>query len=219
MTVGTINPNKTLNVTFIPHSRVIHPDTIVGTAIDVSGDYAVGITMHHGYVEDVADTNPGRFVISGSPKSSGDDSWVTIAPFQAKGTNPDKVNINASEAAGQTDLTVDAVTGLAAHDYVYLQDTNGGSPSSSTGALSSPETLSEWAYLRKAVTTTATVRDGITNAKDANDDLYNDASRFYWEGDVSGYARIRVDFIHEGATGANCDVLAVGVRYIEDTTA
>lgn len=217
--MGTINPNKTLDVTFIAHSRVIHPDTITGTAIDVSGDYAVSIFMNHGYVEDAANTNPGRFVISGSPKSSGDDTWTTIAAFQTKNTDPDKVNINASEAAGQTDLTVDAVTGLAAHDYVYLQDTNGGSPSSSTGALSSPETLSEWAYLRKAASTTATVRDGITNAKDSSDDLYNDASRFEWTGDVSAYARIRVDFVHEGATGANCDVLVKGVRYIEDTTA
>lgn len=216
--MGTINPNKTVNVTLLAHSRVVHPDTVKGTELDVSGDYELSIFMDHGYVEDAADTNPGRFVISASPKTSGDDTWTTIATFQAKGTNPDKVNFNASEAAGQTDLTVDAVTGLAAHDYVYLQDTNGGSPSGATGALSSPETLSEWAYLRKAVTTTATVRDGITNAKDSSDDLYNDASRFEWSGDVSSYARIRVDFVHEGATGANCDVRVLGVRLIEETT-
>lgn len=217
--MGTINPNKTLNVTLIPHSRVIHPDTIKGTELDVSGDYGIGITMHHGYVEDAANTNPGRFVIFASPKSSGDDSWVQVGAFQTKNTDPDKVNFNASEAVGQTDLTVDAVTGLAAHDLLYLQDTNGGAPTGTTGALSSPETLSEWAYLRKAVTTTVTVLNGIANAKDSSDDIYNDASRFYWCEDVSGYARIRVDFIHEGATGANCDVLVVAVRLIEETTA
>lgn len=202
---------RTTNVTLLAHSRIIHPDTVKGTELDVSSGSSLSVFMDQGYVEDVADTNPGRFVISASPKTSGDDTWITIAPFQAKGTNPDKVNLNASLSAGVTALTVDAVTGLAAHDYVYLQDTNGGSPTGSTGALSGAEANSEWAYLRKAASTTATVRDGITNAKDSSDDLYNDASRFEATFDVSSYARVRVDFVHEGATGANCDVRAIGV--------
>jgi hypothetical protein len=217
--VGTINPNKTANVTLIAHSRVIHPDTVKGTELDVSGDYELSIFMWHGFVEDTANTNPGRFIISASPKTSGDDTWVSIAQFVARGTDPDKVNLNASLSAGVTALTVDAVTGLASLDLIYLQDTNGGSPSASTAALAGAEANSEWAFLRKAASTTATVRDGITNAKDSSDDLYNDASKFEWHGDVSAYSRVRVDFVHEGATGANVDIRAIGERLIEDTTA
>lgn len=217
--MGSINPSKTLDVELLAHSRLIHPDTLKGTALDVSGDYALQVNLYHGYVEDTADTNPGAFLISGSPKSSGDDAWVLLIEYPVKGTDPDKVNINASEAAAQTDLTVDAVTGLASRDLIYLQDTNGGAPTGTTGALGSPETLSEWAYLRKAASTTATVRDGITNAKDSSDDLYNDATIASFLLDVTALSRVRVDFIHEGATGANCDVLAKGVRYIEDVTA
>jgi hypothetical protein len=217
--MGTINPNKTANVTLLAHSRVVHPDTVKGTELDVSGDYVLGISFKHGYVEDAADTNPGKFVVWGSRKTSGDDDWSPIMEVAVKGTDPDKVNFNASEAAGQTDLTVDGIVGLATGDLLYLQDTNGGSPSGSTGALASPETLSEWAYLRKASGTTLTVLTGIVSAKDVNDDVYNDASVFSCDLDVSAWSRIRVDFVHEGATGANGDVLVLGERLIEHTTA
>lgn len=217
--MGTINPVKAFDVSLMPHSRVIHPGTIKGTELDVSGDYELGIFMNHGFVEDANNTSPGRFVIFGSPKTSGDDAWTPITYFQVMNTNPDKVNINASEAAGQTDLTVDVITGLVTNDLLYIQDTNGNSPSSSTGALSGAELNSEWAFMVKAVSTTVTLATGLVNAKDSNDDIYNDASRFYWRGSVSTLARIRVDFVHEGAVGANCDVLVLGVRFIEDETA
>lgn len=216
--MGAINPNKTANVSLLAHSRVIHPDTVEGTELDVSGDYALGITLKHGYVEDTADTNPGSFLILGSRKTSGDDDWTIIYEYPVKGTDPDKVNFNASEAAGQTDLTVDVITGLVSKDLLYLQDTNGGSPTGTTGGLSSPETLSEWAFMRKASGTTVTVLDGITNAKDSSDDIYNDASVVQFALNVETWSRIRVAFVHEGATGANCDVLALGERLIEHTT-
>lgn len=217
--MGTINPTKTANVVLLAHSRVIHPDSVKGTELDVSGDFQLNINMFHGYVEDTADTNPGFFRIVTSNRTSGDDSWSELQRFSVKGTDPDKVNLNASLTAGTTALTVDAVTGLAVGDLIYLQDTNGGSPSSSTAALSSPETLSEWALLRKAASTTATVLDGITNAKDSSDDLYNDASHFSVTLDVSAISRVRVDFIHEGATGANSDIMVVGERLTELATA
>ncbi len=102
---------------------------------------------------------------------------------------------------------------------LYLQDTNGGAPTGSTGALGSPETLSEWAYMRKASGTTVTVLNGITNAKDASDDIYNDAFIKTLTFDVSTWYRVRVDFVHEGATGANCDVKATGKELDELTTA
>lgn len=216
--MGAINPNKTANVTLLAHSRVIHPDSVKGTELDVSGDYALAISLFHGYVEDTADTNPGKFIVWGSVKTSGDESWTPILELPVKGTDPDKLDFGGAEAAGQTDLTLNAVTGLATGDLVYMQDTNGGLPTGTTGGLSSPETLSEWGYLRKASGTTATVLVGITNAKDANDDFYNDASIFQLTLDVSTLSRIRVDFVHEGATGANSDVLALGERLIEHTT-
>ena len=217
--MGTINPTQGSRQAIIAHSRLIHPNTLIGTPQDCSGDFAWGITCYHGYVENAADTNPGYFVLVGSSAASGDDDWVELRRFTAKGTDPDFVNFNATEAAGQTDLTVDVITGLAVGDLLYLQDTNGGSPSGSTGALSSPETLSEWRFMRKAVSTTVTIAVAITNGKDSSDDIYNDASQFYAALDTTPLKRLNVWFVHEGATGANCDVLVYGVALTELATA
>jgi hypothetical protein len=74
-----------------------------------------------------------------------------------------------------------------------------------SGALGSPETLSEWKYCYEVTGTVFNLADNLTNAKDSNDVVW-EAEVFTALLDLDGILRIRVLFIHEAATGPNVHV-------------
>lgn len=191
--------SKTQGTTILSHQAITHPDTVKGSAQDVSTKIAATVICFHSSVEAAANTNPGIFLIQASASSSGDEDWVTIAQCVATASTADTEALTATEPSGETVLAVASTTGFVAGDYVYVQD---------TGTLAD----SEWGRLQEIVANVSVnLIDGLTTGKDSADVIWNDADIFATQLDLSAVGRLRVVFQHEGATGANCHVKAMMV--------
>lgn len=185
---------KTADIAVLAHQAVTHPDTIVGSAQDVSTKLAATIVLYHGYVEATANTNPGSFLVQVSAASSGNEDWAVVATYTPYVTTPDTEAMTASEPVGETVLACASTTGFAANDILYIQD---------TGVVAD----GEWNRCQEIVSNTSiNLVNGLTNAKDNADVIWNDAQVFVCQLDLTAVTRLRVVFLHEGATGANVHV-------------
>ena len=186
--------SKTQGTAILAHQAVTHPDTVKGSAQDVSTKLAATIILFHSSIEAAANTNPGKFLVQVSGSSSGDEDWATPIEFDATISTADTEAMTATEAAGVTELAVAATAGFVANDILYIQD---------TGTLAD----SEWARCQE-ISTNAFIKliDGLTNAKDNADVIWNDADIFICQLDLTAVGRVRVVFQHKGAAGANCHV-------------
>ena len=181
----------------LTHQAVTHPATVVGSALDVSTKLAMTLDLFHASVEASANTNPGKFIVQKSASASGNDNWVTMYEFDATISTADTEAMTATEPIGETALAVAATAGFTSGDKLYIQD---------TGILAN----SEWGLCREIVTnTTIDTVDGLKNAKDSADVIWNDADTWDMELDLTGIGRVRVLFMHEGAVGANCHIKAL----------
>lgn len=191
--------SKTAGTAILSHQAVTHPDTVVGSAQDVSSKLAATIICFHASVEATANSNPGSFYVQVSGSSSGDEDWATVAVFTAIISTADTEAMTATEPSSETVLAVASTTGFVAGDNLYIQD---------TGTLAD----SEWAKCQQIVTNTSIdLIDGLTNGKDSSDVIWNDADVFVCQLDLTSVYRVRVVFQHEGATGANVHVKALMV--------
>lgn len=190
---------KTQGTTILTHQAVTHPDTVKGSAQDVSTKLSATIFMYHALVEAASNANSGSFLVQTTPISSGDEDWLTIAQYTANTGTADTEAMTATEPVAETVLAVASTTGFVAGDLLYIQD---------TGTLAD----SEFALCQEIVTNTSiNLVDGLTVQKDSSDVIWNDANRFVCQLDLSAVGRLRVIFMHEGATGANCHVKALMV--------
>jgi hypothetical protein len=197
----TVTPNKTAGTSLLTHQAVTHPDTVKGSATDVSTKFAARVFLFHASVEAAANTNPGVFRIEGSASASGDEDWATISTVAATISTADTEALTATEPAAETVLAVASTTGFIAGDRVYIQD---------TGTLAD----SEWGVCQEIATNTSiTLVDGLTNGKDSSDVIWNDADVWAITVDLTCVTRLRVVFQHEGAAGANCHVKAMMVSF------
>lgn len=189
--------SKTAGTAILAHQAVTHPDTVAGSAQDVSTALAATIIMFHALVEATANTNAGSFLVQVSGSDSGNEDWATVAQFTANSTTADTEAMTATEPAGETVLAVASTTGFVAGDLLYIQD---------AGTVAD----GEWARCQEIVTDTSiNLIDGLTNAKDSSDVIWNDANVFVAQLDLIAVTRVRVVFQHEGATGANVHVKAL----------
>jgi hypothetical protein len=178
----------------LTHQAVTHPDTVKGSAQDVATKLAATLILFHASVEAAANTNPGKFLVQVSGSSSGDEDWTTAYEFDATISTADTEAMTATEGIGETVLAVAATAGFAANDILYIQD-------------ASVVVDGEWGRCKEIVTNTSIdLIDGLTNAKDASDVIWNDADIFICQLDLTAVGRVRVVFQHEGAAGANCHV-------------
>lgn len=189
-------PTKTEDRILIAHQAVTHSNIVKGTEIDVGVLIRAFITMWHASVEATANTNPGKFIVQALPMNAGEE-WATIYEFGATVSTADTEAMTATEGIGETVLAVASTTGFAAEDKLYIQD---------TGTLAN----SEWRRCRRIVTNISIdLIDGLTAEKDSSDVIWNDADIFNMSLDLTPFKRLRVDFIHEGAVGANCHIKAI----------
>lgn len=205
MTTTTLT--KTAGTSLLTHQAVTHPDTVRGSAVDVSTKIGATVFIYHASVEAAANTNPGVFRIEGSAVASGDEDWTPLYQMTATVSTADTEAMTATEPAGETVLACASTTGFLAYDLLYIQDTT---------------TLadSEWARCQEIVTNTSiNLVDGLTTGKDNADVIWNDADMWAIYIDLSAITRIRVVFQHEGTTGANCHVKAQMVTLDSASTA
>ena len=168
----------------------------MGSALDVSTKLAMTLALFHASVEAAANTNPGRFLVQVSGAASGNEDWATIHEFDATISTADTEAMTATEPVGEKALTVAATAGFVANDILYIQD-------------ASVVADGEWGRCREIVTnTTIDLVDGLTNAKDSSDVIWNDADIFTCQLDLTAVGRVRVVFQSEGATSVNCHIKA-----------
>ena len=197
--MATVTPNKTADVAILAHTAITHPDTVVGSAQDVSAKTGMAlIIVFHSSVEAAANTNSGIFLIQVSGSASGNEDWATIAQIATTVSTADTEAMTATEPIGETVLAVASTTGFVQSDYLYIQNT----------------TLadSEWGRCQEIVANTSiNLIDGLTNQQTNTSVIWNDCDVIPVQIDLTGVTRIRVVFQHEGATGANCHVKALMV--------
>lgn len=182
--------------TLIAHALVTHPNSIEGTPVSVANSLSGLLTMWHALVEETANTNPGTFRIFGSHDSSGDDAWYHILDIDVTTATPATEALTATEPIAETVLAMASTTGLAAKDNVYVQD---------AGVLGN----SEWHSLDVIdPNVSAAIMMGLANQKDSSDFIWGSAQEFNIPMNFDGVSRIRVDFSHEGGTGADVHVKA-----------
>jgi len=193
------NISKTAGIAVLAHQALTHPDTVKGSAQDVSTKLAATILCFHASVEAAANTNPGSFLVQVSGAASGDEDWATVAQFTAQVSTADTEAMTATEPAAETVLACASTTGFVAGDNLYIRD---------SGTLAD----SEWAKCQEIVTNTSiNLIDGLTVQKDNADVIWNDAEIFVCSLDLTAISRLRVIFQHEGAAGANVHVKALMV--------
>lgn len=184
--------------TALAHTAITHPDTVKGSALDVSTKLSAMFLFYHATAEAAANTNPGFFSLKVSGAVSGDDDWFEIYRQYALATTGDTEEMTAVEPATETVLAIASTTGLVTPgQIIYIQD---------------DDTLaqSEWHMIQEySSNASVTIVNGLKYAKAINDTIWTIAERTPFFLDLSAIGRVRVDFIHEGAAGANSVVKAL----------
>lgn len=185
--------------TLLAHQAITHPDTIVGSAFSVATNLFATAWIQIGRVET---TTPVEITIKiqGTPEAAGNEDWQDIIVWETNITAADNETLSGAEAPGSTSLGVAATAGFEVGQYIYIQD---------TGTLAD----SEWAEIHEVVANTSLeILDGLTNAKDNADIVYNEAERFKLQIDCSGLSRVRAVIVNEAATGPNIHVIGKLLR-------
>jgi hypothetical protein len=186
----------------IAHQHVTHANSVYGSAkTPTAGALWAEIHMLHGFIQDTANTNPGSFYVQTTLLTT-DEAWLTVAQFTTFNGTPVTEALTATEPSSETVLAVASTTGFAANDYIYVQDAG-------------TATDSEWHQLDIiSAPSSVTLTEGLVVGKDASDFIFSNAEQFRMQLDLSGVARWRVIYKHEGATGADT---AIWAHYIEVT--
>lgn len=133
-----------------------------GATTDVSTYYQATLHIAYGLSSEVAHTGT-KISVQGSSTTSGDEDWYTIAEFTTKTGTPNTEAFGGSEAGGATVLEVASTTGLYDDDetrWIFIED--------NTAANSEIALL-----VSHVANVSVTVQDGITNAHDTSDAMFD----------------------------------------------
>lgn len=197
-------PTKT-GAVILAHSSIIHAGVGTnfkkGVEIDVSGKFSAEIVAYHCPVEiATANTNPGTFHVMLNPFDSGvDEGWAEYGSgfTPPASTNADQL-LSGAQSAGDTVMLVSDTTGFVLSDHLYVQD---------VGTLADGEFGHQAVGL--VINTSITLLDALEKAKTSSDKIWNDAFEIPITVPVESALRLRLDFTHFGAVGANCHVLGM----------
>lgn len=185
-TPGTTNavnvpPVKTIESELKAITAVAANVQSVSSILNVSAKKFARIFIDH--AKDAVGAAVGQgteYVIEGSEKASGNDTWRPLARFTATITAPTAMVTDAQEAAGQTVIECGAAV-PAVGDILFFKN----------GVLAS----SEWSNVIARVTTggseTVTLQDALTNTQ-AQGTYYTQGEFFQVPLDVSALTRLRV---------------------------
>ena len=163
-----------------------------GATVDVSDMYSAMFHIDMALSNTTAHTGS-KIAVQVSSAESGDEDWTTLTEFIGPIGTANLANFDDTEAPGQTVLSVDVTTGFEDPEtrWIFIED---------TGTVAD----SEMALLVDFVNDdTLTILDGLTNAKDTGDDLFNIAENYVVDIPMSANrARVIIDntFDADGAT-------------------
>lgn len=129
--------------------------------IDISDSFSTVLYIEYSLTSATAHTGT-KFEVQVSRATSGDEDWVVLTSFTSKTGTPNTEAFGASESAAATVLEVANTTGYVADETIQIY------------AKDNSIAASELMLLVSHVTdTSVTVQDGITNAHDTSDAMWN----------------------------------------------
>jgi len=151
-----------------------------GATTDVSANYASALHIDMALTAATAHTGT-KIEVQVSSNTSGDEDWTTLTSFIGPLGTANPEALGGAEGAGQTVLEVASTTGEYDADairWIFILD--------DTVADSEMCTL-----VSHVTNTSVTVQDGITNAHDASDTLYDIATNWTVTIPIE-YSRVRI---------------------------
>ena len=150
-----------------------------GATTDISANYSTSLHIDLAVTSSTAHTGT-KIEIQVSSNTSGDEDWSTLTSLVSGIGTANPEALAGAESAAATLLEVASTTGYVADEtrWVFILD--------------NIVATSELVLLVSAVTdTSVTIQDGIANAHDASDTLYNIAATFVVTIPID-YSRVRV---------------------------
>ncbi len=182
----------------LAHQAVTHPNTIVGTTVNVGRFDEAQVECYHGFDEAAANTNPASFLIQTSLSDSGNEDWVTIVEFTVANGTPTTQVFLANEPIDETLMEVTDASISAAGDLIYIRDTVAAN--------------SEWALVQEVDTVIPefiVLVDGIARAHAITTTaIFTDAEKFPVRINVKAALRVRAVYQNEGGAAANTHIKA-----------
>lgn len=152
-----------------------------GAIIDVSGCYASALHIDVALTSETAHTGS-KIEVQVSSNTSGDEDWSTLTEFIGPTGTANSENPSGAEAAGQTVIEVASTTGLYDDDetrWIFIED---------TGTVADSEMC---LLVSHVANTSITIQDGLTNAKDTSDVIFDIADTYCIDIPIWAY-RVRV---------------------------
>lgn len=188
---------KTTETTVLALTAVASNTVTVGSLVNVASYYGGLLRVRLGRGTATAFTIGPKVRIEASPETApSPNDWFVVASFQmAVGASLASQLFGGSEAAGQTALTLAAVTNFAAGDYVFIHDSTLGS--------------SEWARVVSISGSDIVVEEGTVFAHDTADTVRDQAEQYICSLDLTSVNTLRV--VVDGAGSGQavlCEVIA-----------
>lgn len=139
-----------------------------GATTDVSGCYSAALHIDVALSSETAHTGS-KIEVQVSSNTSGNEDWSTLTEFIGPTGTANSENPSGSEAAGQTVIEVASTTGLYDDDetrWIFIED---------TGTVADSEMC---LLVSHVADTSITIQDGLTNAKDTSDVIFDIADTY-----------------------------------------
>lgn len=182
----------------LEHQEITHPGNVVGPDVNCATWLSIQITVWLASIETTANAAGVAVILQGSSETSGND-WFDLYRFTGPTVASETEVMTATEPTGEKVLAVASTTNLTVGDLIYIKD-------------DTAVTDGEWHEIVAVVTNTSVaIMDGLAVEKVANDDIYDQASRWSIRIELDGIKRIRACVVHQAATGSDQRVKVTGV--------
>jgi hypothetical protein len=185
-------------VDLLAHQEITHPGNVVGAWTSIESYLSGMIAIWLANIETTANATGVIVTVEGSNSADGSDPFI-LQRFAGSATAAETEVLTATEPIGETVMAVASTTNLTVGDVIYIKD-------------DTSVATSEWHEIVAVATNTSiTLKDGLAVEKVANDDVYNQASKFLFPFQNVGLKAIRVVIVHQAASGSDIRVKAEGV--------
>lgn len=173
-------PVKSTAIALLALTQIATAAVQVGSAIDVSGKFALRAFIKYGRTVTTALTNELTFRLEASA-GTGNDEWYPIAQWTSTVGKTTTVapTLNGATTAGNTTCIVSSGTSIVAGDILYFRET--GTPGNS-----------EWSRVKGISGTTVTFEEAQTRNHTNGITITRLAEQFNMEIDVAAISRVRL---------------------------
>lgn len=167
-----------------------------GSAVDVSTYYGCDVRIRMGRGTGSAFTTAPEIRLQGTYKTSPTaNDWVTLAAFRPDvGASIGSQAVSGTEAAGQTTITLAAITNFGVGDYIFFHNTT----------LAN----SEWAHILSAAGSDIVIEEGLVNAQ-TGATVRDQAEMYHVQLDLTSIQKLRL--VVDGHSSGQAVIVEAGM--------